>query len=678
VTAREIAALIPAYGWLRTYKRADLPKDVSAGLIVAVMLVPQGMAYALLAGLPPVHGLYASTVPAVVYAIFGTSRHMPVGPPALMALLTFAGVSTLAPPGSGEFISYALLLALMAGALQLALGLLRMGFVTDFVPRPVLSGFIYASAVIIALGQAGNLLGIEIPGEDSTVRTAAVLLSRLGEADLATLTVGAAGVSALVLISRRAPRLPGPLLVAAGGIVAVYVLDLGNRGVGIVGDVPRGLPGLSAPPLDLEAMRVLVPAALAVAFVGYVESISVAKAIAAREGYRVDADAELRALGLANVSAAFSSGFPVAGSFSRTAVQYDSGARTQLASVVTALAIVLTLLFLTPLFYFLPDAALAAIVVVAVYGLLDFGEVRRTFEVRRADGYAMLLTFALTLLVGVEEGIIAGSVFALLAFVRRTAYPEITELGYVPERDAFLGLRSHPEAKTFPEALIVRLDARLYYANVPFFERWLTRAAANRPSLRWIVIDCRGVNGIDVTAIEELENLIATYHARGVTLLLTHVKLQVRERLQSAGWDEKFEENIIRPTTRDALASLGLLGRTAKRDGPPSSVGGSRAQQEDPQERHRPQAYPEQDQIDGDHRAAGAPPDGSSPVGVGDAVEGHPRTGPVGAGDLIQQRAGDEQRRIRAEDDQSHPRVPEAGPPHPEEDQRRRDQQPGP
>lgn len=557
MAARVLATLIPAYGWLKHYKRADLPRDVSAGLIVAVMLVPQGMAYALLAGLPPVYGLYASTLPAVVYALFGTSRHMPVGPPALMALLTFSGVSALARPGTGEFIAYALLLALMAGGLQLALGLLRMGFVTDFVPRPVLSGFVYASAIIIALGQAGNLLGIAVPGGASTIQTAAALLSRLGEADLATLTVGVAGVAALVLLSSRAPRLPGPLLVAAGGIVAVYALDLQNRGVGIVGDVPRGLPALSVPPLDFEAMRVLAPAALAVAFVGYIESISVAKAVAAREGYRIDADAELRALGLANVSAAFSSGFPVAGSFSRTAVQYDSGARTQLASVVTALAIVPTLLFLTPLFYFLPDAALAAIVVVAVFGLLDLGEVKRTFEVRRADGYAMLLTFALTLLVGVEEGIIAGSVFALLTFVWRTAYPEVTELGYLPGPEAFLGLRSHPGARTFPGALIVRLDARLYYANIPFFERWLKRAA-NRPHLRWIVIDCRGVNGVDVTAIEGLEGLISTYRARGISILLTHVKLQVRERLDSAGWDEKFGENLY-PTTRDALASIGLL-----------------------------------------------------------------------------------------------------------------------
>lgn len=559
MAARGLAALVPAYGWLKNYKRADLSKDVLAGLIVAVMLVPQGMAYALLAGLPPVYGLYASTVPAVVYALFGTSRHMPVGPPALMALLTFAGVSELARPGTQEFVSYALLLALMAGGLQLTLGLLRMGFVTDFVPRPVLSGFIYASAVVIALGQAGNLLGVEVPADGSTVETAAVLVSRLGEAHPETLTLGVAGVATLVLVSRWMPRLPGPLLVAAGGIVAVYVLDLENRGVGIVGDVPRGLPALSVPPLDFEVARTLVPAALAVALVGYVESISVAKVIAARERYRVDADAELRALGLANVSAAFSSGFPVAGSFSRTAVQYGSGARTQLASVVTASAIVLTLLFLTPLFYFLPDAALAAIVLVAVYGLLDLGEIRRTFGISKVDGAAMLVTFAATLLVGVEEGIIAGSVFALLAFVRRTAYPEVTELGYVPARDAFLGLRSHPDAATFPEALIVRLDARLYYANVPFFERWLAGAAANRPDLRWIVIDCRGVNGVDVTAVEGLEDLISDYRARDVTVLLTHVKLQVRERLQSAGWDEKFEKDILHPTTRDALVSLGLL-----------------------------------------------------------------------------------------------------------------------
>jgi SulP family sulfate permease len=557
---KAIEKIVPAYGWLRSYKRSELSKDLLSGLIVAVMLIPQGMAYALLAGLPPIYGLYASTVPAIVYALFGTSRHMPVGPPALMALLTFAGVSALAEPGSQEYIALALLLALMAGVLQLTIGLLKMGFITNFIPHPVLSGFIYASAIIIAISQTKHLLGISLSSEHSTVSTVLEIGKQIEETNLITLVLGTSSILALVLFGKMTPRLPGPLVVAAASTLAVYVLGLKDRGVQIVGDVPRGLPELSLPLLNLEAFRALLPAALTVAFVGFIESISVAKAIAAKEKYKIDSNQELKALGLANISAAFFSGFPVAGSFSRTAVQYQSRAKTQLASMTTAFVIIVTLLLLTPLFYYLPNAALAAVILVAVYNLLDFKEAKRLFEIRRADGYVLLVTFALTLLLGVEEGIIIGALFALLAFIRRTAYPNIAELGYVGEKEAFLGVNSYPEAKTYPEALIIRFDAALYYANVPFLEEWLIKAVADRPKLRWIVIDCRGVNTIDATAIEGLEDLVSGYRSRGIEILFSHVKRRVRERLKRADWGEKFGENLCcYPTTRDALKAVGLL-----------------------------------------------------------------------------------------------------------------------
>lgn len=559
---RALERVVPAYGWLKDYRRSDLWRDLSAALVITAMLVPQGMAYALLAGLPPVYGLYASTVPAIVYALFGTSKHMPVGPPALMALLTFTSVSAVAEPGTGEYIGYALLLALMVGALQLAIGLLRMGFITNFISHPVLSGFIYASVIVIALSQMGYLLGIELSegGERSTVGTVLGIARNAGETSFVTLAVGVLGILAIVLLRRALPRLPAPLIVVAGATLLVYLLSLEGRGVAVVGEVPRGLPAFSVPALELEALRTLAPAAVVVAFVGFIESISVAKAVAAREGYKIDSNQELKALGLANVAASFFSGFPVAGSFSRTAVQHQSGGRTQAASIMAALMIVLVLLFLMPLFYYLPYAALAAVVLVAVWGLLDPTEARRIFRTSTADGLALLITFLVTLLVGVEEGIIAGAAFALLAFIRRTAYPEITELGYVQEEEAFLGVRSHSEARTFPEALILRLDARLYFANISFLEEWLITEVAERPQLEWVIIDCRGINDIDLTAIEGLENLTAEYRARGVQVLFTHMKLQVRRRFQSAGWEEGFGKNLHHyPTTRDALREVGLL-----------------------------------------------------------------------------------------------------------------------
>lgn len=550
--------IVPAAGWLRDYTREDLSRDASAALVIAVMLVPQSMAYALLAGLPPIYGLYASTVPAIVYAVFGTSKHMPVGPPALMALLTFTSVSAVARPGTEEYIGYVLLLALMVGLVQLALGLLRMGFLTNFISHPVLSGFIYASAVIIALSQVKNFLGIESSDDHSTTGMVTNIIQKVENTNWIPLVIGLLSIAAIVLLGKFVPRIPGALVAVVAATLAVYLLSLDERGVDIVGEVPRGLPQLSVPVLDFEVMRALVPAALIVAFVGFIESISVAKAIATKEKYKIDSNQELRALGLANLSAAFFSGFPVAGSFSRTAVQYQSGGRTQMASILTALMVVATLLFLTPLFYYLPNAALAAVIVVAVYKLLDFREARYIFRIRGADGLALLITFFVTLLVGVEQGILIGAGFALLAFLRRTAYPEIIELGYAEKEEAFKGLRSYPEAKTFPEALIMRFDARLYFANIPFLEEYLISKIPDRPKLKYVIIDSRGINGIDVTALEGLENLIAEYKSRGIDIIFTNMKKQVRERLLKSGWEQKFGD-ICYPTTRDALRDISTL-----------------------------------------------------------------------------------------------------------------------
>lgn len=553
--------ILPAYGWLRNYKRSYLSSDLLSALIVTAMLVPQGMAYALLAGLPTIYGLYASTIPAIVYALFGTSRHMPVGPPALMALLTFTSVSAIAEPGSAEYISLALLLALIVGVLQLAVGLLKMGFVANFIPQPVLSGFIYASAIIIMLSQVKYLLGISVSTHDSTISIVLEIGRRIGETNPLILAVGLGSIVTLVFFAKVLPHLPGALIVVAGSTLVVFLLGLDERGVDIVGNVPRGLPSFSLPEPNPESFRALLPAALVVAFVGFVESISVAKAVAAREKYKIDSDQELRALGLANVSAAFFSGFPVAGSFSRTAVQYQSGGRTQLASIATALLILATLLFLTPLFYYLPNAALAAVIVVAVYRLLDLKEARRVFKIRTIDGLTLLLTFAVTLLVGVEQGIVTGSVFALFMFVRRTAYPHIAELGYVEGKVAFLSLESYPEGKTHPQALVIRFDASFYYANVPYLEEWLIKEVADRPKLKWIVIDCRSVNSIDVTAIEGLEDLVSEYRSSEIEIMFTHMKLAIRKRLKKAGWDEKFAFTDTRhyQTTREALKAIGLL-----------------------------------------------------------------------------------------------------------------------
>jgi SulP family sulfate permease len=430
-----LESILPAVGWLRRYKRRDLFGDLSAGLIVAIMLIPQGMAYALLAGLPPVTGLYASTVPLVVYALFGSSRQLAVGPVAIVSLLTFSGVSLIAHQGTAEYLAFAALLALMVGVIQTVLGLVQAGFVTNFLSHAVISGFTSAAALIIGLSQLKHLLGVELHSSHSVLVLLAEAVRRFAETDLATLAIGMGSVAFLLISKRLAPRFPAPLFVVGLGSSIVYLFRLDQRGVSIVGEVPAGLPSVALPALNLDAVTALLPVALTIAFVSFMESIAVARSIAAKERDKVDANRELIGLGLANVVGSLFRAYPVTGGFSRSAVNYQAGARTPLASVITALLVVLTLLFFTPLFTYLPKAVLAAIVMVAVFGLIDLKEPRLLFRLKPVDGWTLIITFAATILIGIEQGILAGVGFSRLVFVWRSAYPHTCQHGF--SRGAF-------------------------------------------------------------------------------------------------------------------------------------------------------------------------------------------------------------------------------------------------
>jgi sulfate permease, SulP family len=550
--------IVPAAGWLRRYRREDLGGDLSAGLIVAVMLIPQGMAYAMLAGLPPVVGLYASTIPLIVYALFGSSRQLAVGPVALVSLLTLTGVSALAEPGSGEFVALAALLALMVGVIQFGLGLLRAGFLVNFLSHAVISGFTSAAAIVIGLSQLKHLLGVELESTHSVFVLLWDAAQKLGEVNLITLAIGLASIALLVLFRKIAPRFPAPLLVVALSALAVYVFGLHERGVSIVGDVPQGVPSFALPAFGLDSVTSLLAVALTISFVGFMESIAVAKSIASRERYKVDANKELVGLGLANVAGSVSSAYPVTGGFSRSAVNYQSGARTPLASVITAVLIVLTLLFLTPLFYYLPNAVLAAIVMVAVYGLIDFMEPVKLFRIKKVDGWTLLVTFAATLLIGIEQGILVGVAFSLALFIWRSAYPHTTEVGYLPEEDVFRNVNRYPEARTFPNTLVVRVDASLYFANTAFWENWLNDAAFDRPDLRYLILDFSAVNDVDAVALETLEDLTDSLKERKVEVHIANMKGPVRDIVEKAGWTEKFGLNTSHPSVQHALENLGV------------------------------------------------------------------------------------------------------------------------
>lgn len=545
--------LLPILEWLPAYDRAWLRGDLSAGVTVAVLVVPQGMAYAMLAGLPPVIGLYAAAVPLAVYALFATSRHLAVGPVAMVSLLVHVGASEIAPPGSEGYLPAVLLLAALVGLLQLAMGLLRAGFLVNFVSRAALAGFTTAAALVIFVSQLRHYLGVPLSGH-SPLQILEQAARRIGEVRPAPLLLGLASLALLLLLPRIRKGLPAPLLLVVAGTLASILLGLEAHGVQGVGAVPRGLPSFTVPALSLAEAARLLPTALTIAFVGFMESYAVAERIAARERYRIDANRELVALGLANVAASLTSGYPVAGGFSRTAVNHGAGAKSGLASLVTAALCIATLLVLTPLFRHLPTVVLAAIITVAVLGLLEFREGLHLWRLKRADGATFFITFAVTFGVGVEPGIAAGVIVSLLAFVLRAARPHVAELGWLSGDDVFRNVRRYPQAITYPGIAVVRIDASLYFANMGFIEEWLRSRALEHPDLRLLVVDMAGVNDMDAVALGALEELIENLQARGVRVVFAEMKGPVRDLVQRAGWGERFADRIGHASIKQALA----------------------------------------------------------------------------------------------------------------------------
>jgi SulP family sulfate permease len=554
--SRVIHKIIPAFEWLRHYKRADLRGDLPAGFVVAIMLVPQGMAYAMLAGLPPVVGLYASTVPLLVYALFGSSRQLAVGPVAMISLLVFAGISDLAEPGSKQYLGLVLLLALIVGVTQFAMGLFRVGALIHFLSHAVITGFTSAAALIIILSQLNQVLGIKTSGGHSALHLFTGIVQKMGETNLTALILGSGSIALLMVVKKKSPRFPAPILVVAASIGATSVLGLDRLGVSIVGHVPRGFPAFTMPSMDIESLQALFPTALTVLFVGFMESFSIAKWVAAREKYKIDSNKELIGLGLANMAASFFSSYPVTGGLSRTAVNYEAGARTGLASIFSVLIILVTLTYFTSIFYYLPNAALAAIVIVAVIGLIDVKEARHLFRVKRIDGWTMMVTFLTTLLLGSQNGMIAGVGFSLLIFIWRSAHPHAAELGYLEKEGIFRNIKRFPGAKTYPQILILRVDASLYFANMNFLEDLLRKNLEEKKSLKWVVLDLSGVNDMDGVAIDALEGIMEMYRYRGIQFLFAAMKGPVRDLVAKAGWEEKYEKQIRPNTLQAALKEI--------------------------------------------------------------------------------------------------------------------------
>ncbi|KIT18121.1 SulP family inorganic anion transporter [Jannaschia aquimarina] len=540
------ARLIPILDWGRRYDRAAFGSDLLAAVIVTIMLVPQSLAYAMLAGLPPEAGIYASIVPILLYAVFGTSRSLAVGPVAVVSLLTASAVGEVAAQGTAGYAVAALTLAGLSGTFLVLLGLLRLGFVANFLSHPVIAGFITASGILIAASQLKHLLGIDAHGH-TLIEIVASLLSHLSQTNWITLAIGSAATAFLFWVRRgmkpalRRIGLPplaadvaakaGPVAAVVATTLLVWGLSLEERGVAIVGAVPQGLPPLTLPSFAPDLIAQLALPAVLISIIGFVESVSVAQTLAAKKRQRIDPDQELIGLGAANIGAAFTGGYPVTGGFARSVVNHDAGAETPAAGAYTALGLAVAALALTPLIFYLPTATLAATIVVAVLSLVDLSILRRTWDYSRADFAAVAATILLTLGLGVEAGVASGVILSILLHLWKTSLPHVAEVGRVPGTEHFRNVLRH-EVETVPHLVTLRVDESLYFANARFLEDLVQARVTEGSGITDIVLMMSAVNEIDFSALESLEAINARLRDMGVRLHFSEVKGPVMDRLE--------------------------------------------------------------------------------------------------------------------------------------------------
>ena len=560
---------LPILNWLAHYSTEKLSDDTVAAVIVTIMLIPQSLAYAMLAGLPPEVGLYASILPLIAYAIFGSSMTLAVGPVAVVSLMTAAAVSQVAAPGSSAYLGAAIVLALLSGVMLIGLGLARAGFLANLLSHPVISGFISASAILIAFSQFKHILGIPVIGHDMPTILAS-LWQNLGATNLPTFMIGVASIGFLFWVrSGLKPKLvqvgirenlagtltkAGPVMAVIVTTACVALFTLDQQGVSIVGVIPGGLPMPTLPALDFALARELIPAAFLISLVGFVESVSVGHTLAARRRERIQPNQELIGLGAANLASGFGGGFPVTGGFSRSVVNFDAGARTPLAGVMTAVMIALTALFLTPLFEFLPKAVLAATVIVAVLSLVDLRAIHRVWVFSKPDFVAMATTIAIVLGVGIEAGIIAGVVVSIAFLLAKIARPHVAVIGQIPGTQHYRNKNRH-EVLQSEKVLAVRLDEMLYFLNGHTFEDAVGEVLSENTNLTDLVLLCHGINEIDASGLEVLESINARLDSLGIRFHLSEVKGPVMDRLERVGFKGHLSGQVFL-SHYDAMSTL--------------------------------------------------------------------------------------------------------------------------
>lgn len=550
---------LPILQWGREYNQAALFNDLMAAVIVTIMLIPQSLAYALLAGLPPEAGLYASIVPIILYAVFGTSRTLAVGPVAVVSLMTAATLGNIASSGSADYASAALTLAALSGGILIIMGIFKLGFLTNFLSHPVIAGFITASGIIIAASQLKHILGIDASGHN-LVELLESLARHIMDTHWITLLIGVSATLFLFWVRKGLKPLlrklgassgvadvltkTGPVLAVVGTTLAVWYFDMANHGVSVVGSVPQSLPPFTVPGFSLELTKALFIPALLISIIGFVESVSVAQTLAAKKRQRIEPNQELLGLGAANVGAALTGGFPVTGGFSRSVVNFDAGAETPAAGAFTAALLAIAAVSLTPLVYFLPKATLAATIIVAVLSLVDFSILSRTWSYSKADFTAVLTTILLTLGIGVEAGVTAGVVISIVLFLYKTSRPHVAEVGLVPRTQHFRNIHRHSVA-TDPSLVSIRVDESLYFANARFLEDYIYDRAVASPEIKHVVLMCSAVNEIDMSALESLEAINLRLKDIGIQLHLSEVKGPVMDRLVQTHFLEELTGTVF-------------------------------------------------------------------------------------------------------------------------------------
>jgi high affinity sulfate transporter 1 len=560
---RTLKSLFPIIDWLPRYDKSWLRWDVIAALTVWALLVPEAMAYAGIAGMPPQTGLYTAPLALLGYALFGSSRHLNVGPSSTVAILSFAIIGGMAVAGGPEFIALTTGLALLTGVLLIVAGMLKLGVLADFLSKPVLGGFVIGLAITIAFGQLGKILGYGVEA-DGFFREVLKFVQDINKIHFPTLIVGVISLAILFLMHAYTPKIPAAitvLLLAIGASAALNLHDV--YGVHIVGEIPAGLPPMGLPDVSLRDYIHLVPGALAVALVGFAESVAAARSYATKFGYEVDANQEMIGLGVANLGSGVSGGFVVDGSLSKTAAAVGSGAKSQMVSIFAAIFIVITVLFLTPLFYSLPEATLGAIVIHAVWKLINFHKLRRYYAIKKADFWAALVALLGVLVFGLLGGLLMAVVLSLFYLLMSVKNPHAAILGKLPGRSAFRSLENFPDAETYPGLLIFRFDSLLFFANAPNFRELVRAALEQTPDTKVFLVDGESINYVDVTAIDMLDELHDELKDSGIELWFSGIIMDVYETLERADLVEKVGPDGFHPSIHAAVEHYQSLQQTS-------------------------------------------------------------------------------------------------------------------